>query len=132
MQGLNRQEEMAKGRLHISIQRKPFLLSIFSEPIDGDPTEPVNSRFRHENRPFRTFYSWNEKTDATIASWLCFHIIYSTGRKVIRLFDFARVVSSVEGREKVWNTNSSHEKTNFPGKEMLPSSYFLYSMRLFI
>lgn len=34
MQGLNRQEEMSKGRLHIYIQRKPFLLSMFSEPIN--------------------------------------------------------------------------------------------------
>lgn len=56
---------------------------MFSEPIDGDPTEPVNSRFRKKNRPFRTFSSWNEKTDATIASWLCFNriYIYSTGRE---------------------------------------------------
>ena len=38
---------------------------------------------------------------SAIASWLCFNRFYSTGRNVIRLFYFARVVSSVEGREKV-------------------------------
>lgn len=43
---------------------------------------------------------------SAIASWLCFNRFYSTGRNVIRLFYFARVVSSVEGREKeneIWN-----------------------------
>lgn len=76
---------MAKRRLHISIQRKPFLLRIISEPIDGDPIKPVNSEFRHKNRPLKTISSWNEKTDATIASWLCFHIIFSTRRKIKRM-----------------------------------------------
>lgn len=41
-----------------------------------------------------------------------------------------RIIS--KERDKVSNTNSSHEKSHFPGEEMVRSSYFLYSMRLFI
>jgi len=41
-----------------------------------------------------------------------------------------RIIS--KERDKVSNTNSSHENSNFPGEEMVRSSYFLYSMRLFI
>ena len=41
-----------------------------------------------------------------------------------------RIIS--KERDKVSNTNSSNEKSHFPGEEMVRSSYFLYSMRLFI
>lgn len=57
---------------------------------------PFTRESEYRNRQFQM-----PSDRSAIASWLCFNRFYSTGRNVIRLFYFARVVSSVEGREKV-------------------------------